>query len=396
MKDLDQYPITPDFDHWPVTVAPVAVHGKDGALAVEWADGTTSRYHPFLLAENDPSADTLHPLSRETTLSPLALPEDLAVRSAEIAANGAVTVHWSHDRPASRFHPGWLHGNAWFGHPPAQSTEVFWTAEEQPTPPSFDGTEALRDPAIFLAWLRALRDYGVARLENMPEEDGLLMQIVERIGPVRESNFGRMYTLEIKDDPDSNAFTSDALMQHIDMPTRECPHGLQFLFCRDNSTSGGEGIYADAYRIARDLAEQEPDHFKALCEISWTYNNRSKTNSYKATGPVVERDGTGRITGIRYNTWLRAPLVASLADQDRAYRSYRAFAARAQDPKYQMTFAYRPGDLLAFDNRRALHGRNGYDAQGGTRFIEGIYSDRDDLHSAIRTLERTLSKETTA
>lgn len=396
MKDMEQHPITPDFDFWPVNVSPVAARPDKGALVVEWSDGKVSQYHPFFLAENDPSPDTLHPLSRETTRSPLDLPEDLAAVSAEIEPNGAVAVHWNHDQAPSRFHPGWLRGNGWFGEEMEPVTEVLWTAEEQPAPPTFDGPQALRDPEVFLAWLRALRDYGVARLENLSDEDGLLMRIVERIGPVRESNFGRMYTLEIKDDPDSNAFTPDALMQHIDMPTRECPHGLQFLFCRDNTTSGGEGIYADAYRIASDLATEEPQHFKALCEIDWRYNNRSKRTSYKASGPVVERNKSGRITGIRYNTWLRAPLVASLADQDRAYRSYRAFAARAQDPKYQMKFAYRPGDLLAFDNRRALHGRNGYDAKVGTRFIEGIYSDRDDLHSAIRSLERSISKGKTS
>ncbi|MDJ0626613.1 MAG: TauD/TfdA family dioxygenase [Rhodobacter sp.] len=396
MKDLDQYPITPDFDLWPVEVMPQAVRSENGALWVEWSDGKVSQYHPFLLAENDPTSDTLHPLSRETTLSPLDLPNDLQVVSADIESEGTIEVQWSHDRRPSRFHPGWLRGNGWFGEATEQSTEVLWTAKEHPEPPTFDGPQALVDQAVFLSWLTALRDYGVARLENLPNEDGLLMQVVEQIGPIRESNFGRMYTLEIKDDPDSNAFTSDALMQHIDMPTRECPHGLQFLFCRDNATIGGEGIYADAYRIAADLAAEEPEHFEALCEIEWTYNNRSKTTSYKATGPVIERNARGHISGIRYNTWLRAPLVASLEVQDRAYRSYRAFAARAQDQTYQMKFAYRPGDLLAFDNRRALHGRNGYDAQGGTRFIEGIYSDRDDLHSAIRSLERTLSKETTS
>ena len=395
MKDFDQHPITPDFDDWPVEVLPRAARSVDGALCVEWSDGKISQYHPFLLAENDPSSDTLHPLSRETTLSPLDLPENLRVVSAEIESDNAVKVHWSHDRRPSRFHPGWLWGNAWFGEEDERRTDVLWNAKDQPKPPTFDGPTALSNPEVFLAWLTALRDLGVARLEGLPNEDGLLMQVVERIGPIRESNFGRMYTLEIKDDPDSNAFTSDALMQHVDMPTRECPHGLQFLFCRDNTTSGGEGIYADAYRIAADLAAEEPEHFEALCEIEWTYNNRSKTTSYKATGPVVERNARGQITGIRYNTWLRAPLVSSLKDQDRAYRSYRAFAARAQDPTYQMKFAYRPGDLLAFDNRRALHGRNGYDAQGGTRFIEGIYSDRDDLYSAIRSLERTLAKEIT-
>ncbi len=395
MKDLDQYPITPDFDLWATEIKPKTVRSENGALWVGWSDGQTSQYHAFLLAENDPSSDTLHPLSRETTLSPLDLPEDLQVVSAEIESDGTVRVQWSHDRGPSRFHPGWLRGNGWFGEKSAPSPEVLWTAKEQSEPPTFDGPKALGDPAVFLSWLTALRDYGVARIENLPNEDGLLMQVVERIGPVRESNFGRMYTLEIKNDPDSNAFTSDALMQHIDMPTRECPHGLQFLFCRDNSTSGGEGIYADAYRIAADLAAEEPEHYEALCEIEWTYNNRSKTTSYRATGPVIEHNGHGRITGIRYNTWLRAPLVASLKDQDRAYRSYRAFAVRAQDPTYQMKFAYRPGDLLAFDNRRTLHGRNGYDAKGGTRFIEGIYSDRDDLYSAIRSLERTLAKEKT-
>ncbi len=393
MKDLEDYPITPDFYHWPVTVAPTAVRAESGALAVAWDDGQLSSYHPFLLAENDPSPGTLHPLSRETTLSPLDLPDDLAVKGAEIAPSGAIVVHWSHGRESSQFHPGWLRGIGWSEDQSAPSTDVLWTAAEQPEPPTFNGPDALRDPTVFLAWLTALRDYGVARLEGLPNSDGLLLQIVERIGPVRESNFGRMYTLEIKDDPNSNAFTSDALMQHIDMPTRECPHGLQFLFCRANATRGGAGIYADAYRIAADLALEEPDHYAALCEIAWTYNNRSKTTSYKATGPVIERDAQGRTSGIRYNTWLRAPLVASLEDQDRAYRSYRAFARRAQDPKYLMKFAYRPGDLLAFDNRRALHGRDGYDAEGGVRFIEGIYSDRDDLHSAIRSLERSLSKD---
>ncbi|SLN66075.1 Gamma-butyrobetaine dioxygenase [Roseovarius albus] len=394
MKHEHRSPITPDFETWPVKHTPTDVVVENGALSITWSDGQTSLYHPFLLAENDPAPETLHPMSREATLTPLDLPEDLQVANAAIAPNGAIEVHWSPARSNSVFHPGWLRGIAWFGDQPAQSTAVLWAGVEQPEPPTFDGPIALEDPQTFLKWLVALRDYGVARLESLPNQDGLLMQIVERVGPIRESNFGRMYTLEIKDDPDSNAFTSGALMQHIDMPTRECPHGLQFLFCRGNSTSGGEGIYVDAYRVAEDLRREEPEHFQALCEINWTYNNRSKSSSYNAQGPVIEQDQHGTVTGIRYNTWLRAPLVASLTDQDRAYRSYRAFTARAQASEYQMEFAYRAGDLLTFDNRRALHGRNGYDAKGGTRFIEGIYSDRDDLHSAIRTLERSLAKDT--
>ena len=393
MKTAEPYPITPDFDVWPVEHLPETVSVEDGALCVNWSDGRKSLYHPFLLAENDPSPETLHALSRETTLSPLSLPDDLTVFAPAVLSTGAVQVHWSDRRPPTSFHPGWLRSHGWFGEDSKKRAPVLWTGQDQPEPPTISGPDALKNTQAWHDWLVSLRDYGVARLEGLPDKDGLLTSVVERIGAIRESNFGRMYTLEIKDDPDSNAFTSDALLQHIDMPTRECPHGLQFLFCRANSTSGGEGIYVDGYKIAEDLREEEPEHFQALCNIDWTYNNRSRTTSYKASGPVIERDREGIVTGIRYNTWLRAPLVASLDQQDRAYRSYRAFAARAQQARYQMTFAYRPGDLLAFDNRRALHGRNGYDAAGGSRFIEGIYADRDDLYSAIRAAERILKQE---
>ncbi len=385
---MQPLPWTPDFDSWPITHTVAAAHPDGAAVRVTWDDGRTSAFHAFFLRENSPDEDTINPLSREAVTSPLDFPADLTAQSASVDAAGALVVTWSHGGHVSRYHPGWLRAHAWVGEDTQDDTRVLWTAAELASPPTFSGPEALRDDPVFLSWLQALRDYGVARLENLPNEDGLLEAIVSRIGPVRESNFGRTYTLEIKDEPDSNAFTPDALLQHIDMPTRECPHGLQFLFCRENSTTGGHGIYADAYRIAEDMRAEEPEHFQSLVTDVWEYNNRSKTSDYRATGPVVETDRNGTITGIRYNTWLRAPLIAPLEIQDRAYKAVRAFAARAQSDTYQLKFAYRPGDLLAFDNRRALHGRDGYDAGGGRRFIEGVYADRDDLYSAIRTLER--------
>ena len=138
---------------------------------------------------------------------------------------------------------------------------------------------------------------------------------------------------------------------------------------------------------------EEPDHFHSLVTDAWEYNNRARSSDYRGSGPVVETDANGVITGVRYNTFLRAPLKAPLDIQARAYKAYRAFSERAQNPKYQMRFRYEAGDLLAFDNRRALHGRAGYDSKGGARFIEGIYADRDDLYSRISTLKRQIRAE---
>ena len=255
-------------------------------------------------------------------------------------------------------------------------------------PGGLDGPQVLAEDSAFLDWLTALRVTGIARLAGLPSDDGLLERIVTRIGPIRETNFGRLYELSIKDDPDSNAFTTAGLSLHMDLPTRECPHGLQFLFCRENSARGGEGLYADGYRIAEDLRAEEPEQFAALASVSWEFNNRAKDCDYRAQGPVIALDGEGRIAGIRLTPWLRSPLKARLSEQDRAYRSVRAFMRRSQDPAYQLVVRYRPGDLLAFDNRRVLHGRRAYDPGGGARRIEGAYADRDDLHSRIRTLQR--------
>ncbi len=387
MNDL---PWTPDFDHWPRDHAVTGLKHSPEALWLTWSDGAASAHYVLQLRENSPDAATTHPKAREMRIAPTDIAADISILSVSLEENGAVSLAFS-DGTESSYHPGWLRGAAWLADevPPQP---LLWRGADLPAPPTFDGPTALQRSPIFLDCLEALRDQGLARLRGLAPRDGLLEEVVTRIGPVRETNFGRQYLLTIKEDPDSQAFTSDALLQHIDLPTRETPHGLQFLFIRDNATSGGDGIYVDGYRVAEDMREAEPAHFQSLVSDIWEYNNRARRSAYRARGPLVETDPQGRITGIRYNSFLRAPLKAPLEIQARAYKAYRAFCGRAQDPRYQMRLRYEAGDLLAFDNRRVLHGRSGFDAKVGSRSIEGIYADRDDLHSCIRILRRQITQ----
>ncbi|MEM7121723.1 MAG: TauD/TfdA family dioxygenase [Pseudomonadota bacterium] len=389
---MDDLPWTPDLDHWPVDHTVDDLTHTTDALCVTWSDGLTSEHHVLLLRENSPDATTIHPTVREMCVAPTDIDADIVIVSTSHDDNGAVSVSFS-DGMTSAYHPGWLRGTAWLSNAERPAT-MLWHGDSLDAPPSFDGPMALEEPRVFLDWLEALRDYGITRLRGLPQKDGLLEAIVTRIGPVRESNFGRQYDLAIKDEPDSQAYTSDSLLQHIDLPTRETPHGLQFLYTRENTATGGDGIYVDGYRVAEDMRHEAPEHFHSLITDHWEYNNRASVSDYRASGPVVETDAEGHITSIRYNTFLRAPLRAPLEIQARAYRAYRAFCERAQNARYQMRIRYEPGDLVAFDNRRTLHGRSGFDTKGGARFIEGIYADRDDLHSRIRTLRRTLRLQT--
>jgi len=250
-------PWTPDFESYPVAHAITGVEARGGAVRVRWDDGCSAAYHAFFLRENSPDPATVHPQSRELLVLPAAFPEDLAPVAASVDASGALVVVWSHGGHVSRFHPGWLRAHAWLedgeqerAAPPGPE---LWTGDELAAPPTFDGPAALGDERRFLAWLEALRDYGLARLEGLPLQDGLLEHIVTRVGTVRETNFGRVYHLLAKDEPDSNAYTSAALGAHMDIPTRQCPPGLQFLYCRKSSVRGGAGVYVDGYRIAADM-----------------------------------------------------------------------------------------------------------------------------------------------
>lgn len=391
-------PGTPDFDVWAVEHAATELAFTPDAVDITWSDGASSRHHALLLRENSPDDATIHRMTREMCLLPTAIPDDLSITAAYIANNGAVAVSFS-DGTESAFHPGWLRGTAWLGKETPPHPPILWRSEDLPAPPAFDGPEALENPAVFLQWLEALRDYGVARLYGLPQRDGLLEEIVTRIGPVRESNFGRQFVLDIKDDPDSQAYTSDMLPQHMDLATRECPPGLQFLYTRENTVVGGEGTYVDAYRIAEDMREEEPEHFRSLTEDAWEFTNRAKDSDYRWRAPTFDLDEEGRIVASRFSSFLRAPMRAPLETQARAYKAFRAFTARAQSERYMMVVRYQPGDLLGFDNRRALHGRRSYETTTGgekrRRFIEGLYSDRDDLHSRIRILQREMRRSAT-
>jgi len=66
------------------------------------------------------------------------------------------------------------------------------------------------------------------------------------------------------------------------------------------------------------------------------------------------------------------------------YRALQRFMTMANSPEYQMNYKFVSGDIVIFDNRRILHGREEFFPQSGDRELRGLYLDRDDMHSKIR------------
>ena len=396
-------PPTPDFDSYPIsaTILSATLEAEGRGLKVAWSDGRTSRYHAIWLRDNASDGDVLNLETREPWSDVTALPADTRIATADIDAVGALSIRWASGETISRFHPGWLHAhgcsnpdgsNANGSNPgprdPAKLAPVLWDRETLPEPPTFDGAAILEDDTLLESWLQAVATYGIARLRNVRPEAGMVTQVAERLGPVRPTNFGDLFDVRVKKGPGSNAYTAVALTPHSDLPTREYQPGLQFLHCLQASGHGGTAIMVDGYRLAAQIRAQDPDAYRALTEIPWPLSNRALDTDYRWQSPVICLNQAGMVEELRVAPFLRAPLTAAYDQVERAYRSLRVFFEATADTALQLRFAYKPGDLIAMDNRRLLHGRDAYDPNDGERWLQGCYGERDELFSRLRILAR--------
>lgn len=392
------WPPTPDFDIWPVDRLPVEASSDGRIVTVAWDDGRVSRYHAIWLRDNAADPGTHSPVTREQVGHPWDFPENLAAASASVAEGGGVQVTFAPEGLTVAYHPGWLRALDYSNGPhgdPGQVAPTLWDARRLEAPPSFDGPACLKDDGTLLAALETLMEFGIVRLRDVPTDETAVQRVAERIGTIRNSNFGFLFDVktapaESRRTADSNAYFSGALAPHTDLATREYEPGLQLLHCLVNTTRGGQAIYVDGFAVADRLRRTDAELWRAITGIEWTFTNRSPATDYRWRSPLVVLDRAGNPVEIRATTFLRGPLNADFADVEAAYAGLRAFQTLAADGRFRMTFDYAPGDLVVFDNRRILHGRTAFDDNAGERALKGCYMEREEALSRIRVLRRAM------
>lgn len=379
-----------DYRRYPLISPLSAVQVLPDRVQVRWADDRLSLFHHQWLRDNCPCAHCVYSVTREQVLEIIDVPEDLGCLGARIDSQGCLCLDWS-DGHQSRFDPGWLRAHAY----DRQSREErrankaqsqLWDSHLQL--PVFDYQALMDDPKALLQWLLALRDIGLTQVRGAPSEPGSLALIARRIAFIRESNFGVLFNVQSKADADSNAYTAFNLPLHSDLPTRELQPGLQFLHCLVNDATGGESIFVDGFAIADALRREDPDAFRALCEIPVEFRNKDRHSDYRCLAPIIALDTLGEVAEIRMANFLRGPFDTTEQQMPRLYRAYRRFIALTRDARFRVIRRLDPGQLWCFDNRRTLHARNAFDPASGARHFQGCYIDRDELLSRILVLQR--------
>ncbi len=356
-------------------------------LVVTWTDGTTTPFPTIWLRDNCPSG--LHPETDERLLDLLAIDEAPILTFAELNGEIAVLIYadghtsrmpvslLSAHRPGQRaFDAGKVAARLWRADLGAASIPRHASA------PILAGNHALN------SWMQDTATYGLTIVDHLQDRVGAGVDIAQRIGFLRATNFGTTFEVVNKPDPNNLAYTSVALPLHTDLPNQEVPPGYQFLHCLANEATGGGSLLADGFAMAEDLRHEDPDAFRLLCEVAIPFRFHDDSADIRVHRPVITLGSEGEVIEIRYNAHLAGIFDMPAEVMPAYYRAYRAYMAKTRDSKYRLTLKLKAGEMVVFDNRRVLHGRDSFDPSTGFRHLHGCYVDRGEFFSRLRLLER--------
>jgi gamma-butyrobetaine dioxygenase len=320
--------------------------------------------------DNCPCPRCLHPITRERTVTLIDAP-DVEPVTVGIDADGAVTIDWG-DGHVGVFAAGML----------TARPELTTAAAGLVTVVRLDYSE-LSTVGGMQRWLEAMLTHGAIVVEHTPNVDGEVVRLAERIGYARPTNFGTIFDVQSKPDPNNSAYTAAGLDLHTDLPNWAGPPDFQFLHALANEATGGDSTLADGVAIANALGLDDPEIFWILATTPVPFRFHDADDDIRFTSPIIETDVDDQPVAIRFNNWIRD--VDPQAD-DAFYGAYMVLWRMLRDPANVLTLRLAAGDTLCFDNRRILHGRTEFDPQSGRRHLQGCYVDRDMVESRLRKL----------
>jgi alpha-ketoglutarate-dependent taurine dioxygenase len=369
--------LTPTKDAHPVTL-----HDRYLTVPVEEA---MVRCHYVWLRDNCWCAECRVPQTQERKLLTASIRPDIAPESVALDDDGTLRVAWNDDH-VSAYTAAWLRTYDYSDQARASRLRepVLWDATF--SVPAFEHDEVLGSPKVQIAYLEAVRDYGVALIHNAPSVPGAVEQFAEKIGHVRETAFERIHN--VRHDPTgySVAHTPVELVPHTDLPGYHWPPSIQLLHFLVNEATGGESTVTDGWSVLADLRAEDPAGFETLCRVPVPFQVFSDDEDTFATAPIVEADTDGRVRAFRFSNHLVQPLDASFDDVETFYAAYRKLGQMIMGDRYKVAFKASSGDLLTVHGHRVMHGRLAFDPTSGARHLQDVYMEYDDLMARRRVL----------
>ena len=272
-------------------------------------------------------------------------------------------------------------------------------------------------------WLMGINTHGMAFVRNVPTEHEEVSRVASLISEVQKSIYGYVFDVKAVPNPINVAYSNRALDLHHDLAYYESPPGIQLLHCLrfDASVKGGNSTFMDAHRVAYRLYEVDPEAFYVLATVPATFQkihyerehpthmvykrphislshyplllnpSPSAFPSQQLPWAAAAAQSRPAVSGVFWAPPFEGPLTVPPQWVEPYYDAYTKFARLLRDMESEALVETRltPGDLVAFNNRRMLHGRREFsheDGQSGERHIQGCYVNIDEFKSRLSYL----------
>lgn len=357
---------------------------SDRTLDITGRGGQTRRYHYVWLRDNCWCSDCRVEQTAERKLLTWSIPEDIRATQVEEVTGGLV-VDWS-DGHRSTYSLQWLEDNDYSqpGLRRAREQALLWGSEL--LIPRFAHTDVMDDGEGQLAYLDAVRKYGVAVVSDVPAVAGEVERFAEAIGHVREVAFERVHNVYHDPDGYNVAHTPLELKPHSDMPSYQWPPSIQLLHFLVNEAEGGESVVVDGWNALDKLRHSDPEAFDILTRVPIPYQLFSETEDTYAVAPMVQLGPDGEVATFRFSNQLALPLAVDFDMVEPFYAAYRELGNLIDSPAAKTIFKARNGDLLTVHGHRVLHGRMPFTPGTGARHLQDVYMEFDDFMARRRVL----------
>ncbi|KAF4813510.1 Gamma-butyrobetaine dioxygenase [Colletotrichum tropicale] len=365
------------------------------------------------LRDRCPCPQCVSPSSGNKSFSSAEIPEALKFDTVTQHPDGSLHITWQHDIPRAAA------ANHVSVFPAAGPQSMSRIATEQSIPFAPTRVYFTKDPVKRLLWDNAilaprlrtipyadwmaggdafragaqeLAATGLVFLTGVPHSETAVADIGLTFGALKETFYGRTWDVISKPDAENVAYTSSYLGLHSDMLYLESPPRIQLLHCLENSCSGGESIFSDAFFAAREMRKRQATQLKALGEVKVPYHYSKNGFFYRQERPVFKwADDEKHVQDVWWSPPFQAPFHIPKNNKERArFREWhsgaRMFQKILEDEAHMFQRKLQPGECVLFDNQRVLHGRREFDAGSGRRWLKGTYVANEDFLSTLNKL----------
>ena len=233
----------------------------------------------------------------------------------------------------------------------------------------------------FKEFLKILHKYGFAVVKKCDTNLKSVNTIAKKIGYVRNSIFGGLWTFESNNKKADSAYSNQELRPHTDSTYSNDAPGLQLLLCCKYDAKGGDSIMVDGFKLANEIKQKYKKHFKTLTNTKVKGSYIGDGVRLEAKRPIIKLNEKNNFDQISFNNYDRAPFRENNQKTINFYKAIKVFDTMANQKQYQWRHILKPGELLIFNNWRVMHGRGAF---SGIRKMAGCYINKEDFDSCCR------------